>query len=243
MPKMDHEAHYMQLGRLIESMPDLGETRTREVQLWLGRAFALVEQSGDAADIVGFRSATSKLNSSQSVAHWEGRTAVPEILYRRLGVAELNAPVSAQGAFIHAGNAFDAMAAVGKVLQTATADVLIVDPYMDEKALTDFAPLAQEACHIRLLADQQTHKATLKPAAERWSVQFKTACPLEVRLAPPRSLHDRLILVDSTTAFVLTQSLNAFAARSPASIVRSDDEIARLKIGAYGDMWNAAVPL
>ena len=74
------------------------------------------------------------------------------MLRRALAVAEMRAPVSAQGAFIAAGNSFDAFAAVGKVLATATGDILIIDPYLDEKALTDFAPLAHEGVSIRLLA-------------------------------------------------------------------------------------------
>jgi hypothetical protein len=243
MSKMDSEALYVRLGRLIETMPDLENNHSQEVRVWLGRAFAVVEQTKDLVDTGSFRDACTELHAPDHTRHERAKNKIVDVLYRRLGVAELNAPVSAQGAFIPAGNAFDAMAAVGKVLQTATGDVLIVDPYLNEKALTDFAPLAPEHCRIRLLADQQNHKGTLKPAAERWSVQFKTARPLEVRLAPPRSLHDRLILLDSATAFVLTQSLNAFAGRSPASIIRSDDEIAKLKIAAYQDMWNAAAPL
>ena len=43
------------------------------------------------------------------------------------------------------------MAAIGKVLGTAKRDVLIVDPYADEKALTDFAPLAREGISVRML--------------------------------------------------------------------------------------------
>jgi hypothetical protein len=42
-----------------------------------------------------------------------------------------------RGAFIAAGHGFDAFAAVGKALGTATADVFIVDPYADAKLLTD----------------------------------------------------------------------------------------------------------
>mgnify|MGYP001290746529 CR=1 FL=1 len=59
-----------------------------------------------------------------------------------------------------------------------------------------------------------------------------------------RTLHDRLIAVDDSIVWVLTQSLNAFATRSPASIVRVDDQTAALKIAAYADVWpKAAVPL
>ena len=59
----------------------------------------------------------------------------------------------AQGAFIPAGNAFDALAALSKVLRLAATDLLIVDPYMDEKTLIDYVRLANAGVTIRLLAD------------------------------------------------------------------------------------------
>ena len=164
------------------------------------------------------------------------------MLHRALAVAEMRAPVSAQGAFIAAGNSFDAFAAVGKVLATATGDILIIDPYLDEKALTDFAPLAHEGVSIRLLADESAYKPTLLPASRRWATQYGTTRPLDVRLATARTLHDRVIVADATSVWVLTQSLNAFAARSPASIIRVEQETAALKIAAYDAIWRAATP-
>jgi hypothetical protein len=56
-------------------------------------------------------------------------------------------------------------------------------------------------------------------------------------------LHDRLIIVDGAQVWVLTQSLNAFVVRSPATIVRVDGETAALKIKAYQDIWDKAKPL
>jgi hypothetical protein len=152
-------------------------------------------------------------------------------------------PVASDGAFIDAGNVLDAFAAIGNVLANAKADVLVVDPYMDEKALTEFAHLVPRGTSIRLLADAQGHKPTLAPAAKRWVAQYGSAHPLEVRLSAARSLHDRLIVVDEKEVWVLTQSLNAFAARAPASIVKVDSETATLKIDAYKGLWQGAQPL
>jgi hypothetical protein len=97
---------------------------------------------------------------------WDRQTVANQIamyLHRALAHAELRAPLPARSAFIPAGNAFDAMVAVGKVLGGTTLDVLIVDPYMDEKALTDFAPLAPDRVAIRLLADEDSHKRLSPP--------------------------------------------------------------------------------
>jgi hypothetical protein len=111
-------------------------------------------------------------------------------LYRALAVAELAAPLSVQGAFIPARNSFDAAVAVGKVLKQAKDDVLIIDPYMDEKVLTDFAVLANETAAIRLLTDQKYHKPNLPPMVTRWRSQHTSVRSLEARLAPGGALHD-----------------------------------------------------
>jgi hypothetical protein len=164
-------------------------------------------------------------------------------LYQALALAERDAPAQNQGAFIPAGNAFDAMSAVGKVLERASNSIRIVDPYMDCKVLTDFAVLAKEGVLIQLLTDQGTHKPSFQPAVDNWKIQYCSSRPLEARLAPPRTLHDRVMFIDGSDAWTLTQSLNAFATRSPASIVRVDADTAALKIAAYDDLWNTASPV
>ena len=117
---------------------------------------------------------------------------------------------------------------------------MIVDPYLDEKALIDFAPLAVENVSVRLLGDVQDSKPTLQPAKTRFSTQYGASRPIEVRLSPHKLLHDRLIIVDEQTVWSLTQSLNAFARRSPASIIKVDPDTTPLKIAAYDGFWQAA---
>lgn len=234
---MTPEELYIAIGRTIEEQPN--PENMNEILRWLGRARALVDQISklDAAEITA---ATSVRVHGDP---WFVITTANAALYRALAVAELNAPVSTQGSFIPAGNALDAMAAVGKVLQAATKSVLLVDPYMDQKALTDYAPLAPEGVEVFLMSDAATVKPTFSPAVARFKQQFGAKRPLEARLAAPRILHDRLVIIDQATAFTVTQSFNALADRSPASIVRTDPETAVLKVDAYGSLWAAATPV
>jgi hypothetical protein len=67
--------------------------------------------------------------------------------------------------------------------------------------------------------------------------------PLEARLAPDRSLHDRLIIIDERDSWSLGQSFNALAARAPTSLIRADTETAQLKIQAHAQIWQAADPI
>jgi hypothetical protein len=223
-------------------MPDLNDhlPLPRSTYEWLGRVGALIHASGEVIDIAEFNTYASSLNTP--VMHFSSAQNLRVVIYRALAKAELNAPAAVQGMFLPAGSAFDAMAAVAKVLGEAGPDVLIVDPYLDEKVLTDFAVVAPEAVPLRLLADAEAVKPSLSPAATRWITQYGSKRPLTVKLAPARTLHDRLIDVDRTTVWVLTQSFNALATRAPASIVRVDDQTAKLKIGAYEAIWaNAAL--
>lgn len=235
---MDAETLYRQLGRIIESAPDFSGYGPLSVEhlTWLGREHALVDASDNLIAKAEFDLASKKL---QSALRHDGINSIMLTLYKVLGIAELKAPPSSRGAFIPAGNSFDAFTAITKLFQTAQRDVLIVDPYMDETALTEFGTSIVPGIQLRLLADKSTAKASLNTAAIKWRSQHESERPLAVRLASARSLHDRAVLIDGSTAWILTQSLKDFAKRSPAEIVRADDT-ATLKIAAYEDIWKSS---
>jgi hypothetical protein len=146
---IDPQSLYVQLGRLIEGMPDFhNEPRPfpADSHQWLGRAHALVSATGNGDDANSLKAAIPSLNTTVGRSH--AIQIITSILYRALAAAELSAPAAAKGSFIPAGNAFDALAAFAKILGTSTKDLLLIDPYMDEKALTDFAPLAPESVPV-----------------------------------------------------------------------------------------------
>jgi hypothetical protein len=53
-------------------------------------------------------------------------------------------------------------------------------------------------------------------------------------------LHDRLIFIDGAQVWLASQSFNALAARSPASIIEIDADTAQLKFDAYEALWSTA---
>ena len=234
---MNEAELYYAIGNLIGAQPD--HVDTHSVMRWLGKAAALADRV-DVLEAAGITSATSLLAMNGTSPTVD---KVNAMLYRMLAKAELNAPVSQQGSFIAAGNPLDAMAAIGKVLRSAATSVRIVDPYMDETTLTDFIVLANEGVKIELLADAAYVKPSLAPAVQRAIKQFGSLRPIEARLASSKTLHDRLIQVDYDTVFLVSQSLNGIAARSPASVARADGETTKLKIDAYQAFWNAASPV
>jgi hypothetical protein len=235
---MNPEDLYRRLGRLIESVPKIAGIAplTTQQMTWLGQAEALVDIAGDIGAKVEFATAKSGLGTPPS--RQAAMQALMIVLYKLLASAELASPASAQGAFIPVGNGFDSYAAIAKIMSSATTDVFIVDPYMDDTVLLDFGGALPEKVLLRLLTDEATVKPSLSPAATRWANQYQSR-PVQVRLAAPRTLHDRAIFIDHSEAWTVTQSLKDLAKRSPAEIVRAAD-IAALKIAAYDQIWMTA---
>lgn len=237
---------YHELGYLIAEMPDLAATQwqTAEAQRWLGRASAWIEQSGNLVDAAAFNAAVNSLcPNPRFPSHIAAVPRVTTILYRALGRAELQASPASRGAFIPVGEIFSAFAALSKILSEATNTVMFVDPYADANLLTNFAVLVPDGVTTRVLADAGSRKAALAPALKYWVQQYGSERPLEGRLAPDRSLHDRLIIVDERESWSLGQSFNALAARAPTSLIRADLETAQLKIQAHNLIWQTSAPI
>jgi hypothetical protein len=233
------EAIYLRLGSLIADAPDLKADPTPDTRRWVARVFTLIEAGKlvDGMSIISFRSSSQGL---EGVLREVNADTILAIAHQALAKAELHAPAGLQGAFIAAGHGLDAFAAVGKALDTATADVFIIDKYADAKVVTNYAVLAPDNVSVRVLAGPM-YSHSLKPAAEHWRQQMKQ--PLEVRLGPPASLHDRAILIDGRTAFGLGQSFKDLATKAHTTLVRMPPEVGSEKIEAYELMWLSATPL
>lgn len=241
---MDGEEIYRLTGELYFSFPlfDGGPLEDEDYR-WLGRLHAVLSEKFMGVEIVELDRLTKLLRIHDAQTRDASTEGVKKILFRALAGAELKAPIAVRGAFIPAGNAFDALSSLGKIMHQASRELLIVDRYMSERGLTDYGVLASEGVMLKLLADLKGVKPSLEPAVKAWTKQHGNVRPLEVRLTAAGTLHDRLIIVDDSTVWLLTQSLNAFARRSPATIQRSDPDTAALKVQAYSQIWQGSTPL
>jgi hypothetical protein len=127
-------------------MPDLKKAgpMSRETHRWLGRAYALVGEAEGVGAQINFQ---HHLNNFEQY-RYHSVEGIIGLLYRALATVEIEVPALA-GTFIPAGNTFDAMAAATRIFGLATAELLIVDPYLDEKILTEFALFAPAGITLR----------------------------------------------------------------------------------------------
>lgn len=222
---------YSELGGLISSTPDISKTPLPvEALVWFGRVFALLIEMGQAVQAVDFKSAfeqrTGTTLSSPEMQMEKMKTA----LYIALGAAERFAPSGAIGQFIPVSSPHDALLAISPVLGGAISDLLIVDPYMSQALINNFALSAGEGVKLRLLSGDKKTSADLLPALRAWRQQ-RPERPIEVRAASQRLLHDRLIIPDGQ-AWWLSQSFNTLAKRSPAALQKFKIKSGDLKLSS-----------
>lgn len=102
--------------------------------------------------------------------------------------------------------------------------------------------MAPPQVKLQLLGGNKGVDGTLAPAVAAWRLQFKDERIVEARVANKGILHDRL-LIDDRHAWVLSQSIKDFAAKSPGSILRADAELTALKREAFLSIWEQSRPL
>lgn len=240
----DWQSIYMQLGALASDIPaNLNSTEpiTNETLKWIGKTYALIKQIDNQIDPIQFSSASDNLTGS--LREMNSRQII-SIIFRNLAIAESNSPATSSGAFIPVGHEFDTYIAIGKIFTEAKENILIVDPYLDEKILTNFAPSAKETIEIKLLfSNINDSKTRIKAAFDAWKKQYGDSRPIDAKIAPQKSLHDRMIIIDNNSVWSLTQSFSAFASRSPATIMKIDGDVANMKISAFMDIWKSSTPI
>lgn len=180
------ETFYHQLGQIISEEPTIprgAERGSSEILRWFGRAEILIAEVSGIADHLKFNGLRSTILTATATDAESQMRHIRGLLYAALAKAEMNAPTAARGAFIPAGNSFDALTAVAGVLRECRGSVLVVDPYMDAVALTDFFPMVTEGLPLRLLASNKQKNAGLPEAVERWKTQYAHGRPVELRLS------------------------------------------------------------
>lgn len=235
MSKSNGQAFYL-LTRQLETFPSITYEISPDANAikWLGVTQALIEEYGTIQDRSQWSIAVNALNT---YTHSSSINKMQIILYRCIATVELHSPDLVRGTFIPAGGQFDAFASVSKIFDTAESSILIVDPWLTSTILTDYICTINKNMSIQLLTAVSTTTDELVPAVQRWNSQAKSPS-VEMRRTPKSAVHDRLILVDTQDAWIVTQSFKDLARSLPASLVKADPVSAGLKHEHYRALWD-----
>lgn len=226
------------LRSLIDRAPDLQtcDLNDPQVQRWLGQAYAAVEESGDLVEAIQFRTRSDSLDG---VLRNQNAATIRGMLQRLLARLESKMPPALGAAFIGKGDLWLAFTRISDIFGQAASDLFVVDPYLSDSILREYAERLADGVTLRLLTTKNKHTTLLTVAAEKWRATHQNR-PLEVRIAAYATIHDRIIAVDKREVWVVTQSLKDLATNAPATVTRFDEDLTPRKLDAYELIWTQA---
>ncbi len=193
-----------------------------EQQGWLRKTLATFEATCYILTVEGY----SRVTEPEQTVAQEPKPHEPsdQPLTR---IAEREQTVIGQGEVF---NYFDELR---KLIETATRDLLFVDPYLDAEFVSRYLSHVKPGVSIRLLTRERLSK--LLPAVELFVQQ--SAAAVEVRSAP--GFHDRHVFVDQNACYHSGASFKDGARNAPTTLTPITDVfLAVLQI--HKDMWDQA---
>lgn len=131
------------------------------------------------------------------------------------------------------GRQFDYFDEIRKIIESASSDILIVDPYLGAEFIAKYLPHVRPGVLVRLLV--QNKVAQVRSAAEAYIEQYSTN--IEVRKSA--DLHDRYIFVDGQACYQSGATFKDGAAKSPTTLTQIVDAFSAV-LATYETAWQGA---
>ncbi|MBW7933851.1 MAG: hypothetical protein H3C62_09625 [Gemmatimonadaceae bacterium] len=232
---MEKKVILAELKALLASAPDFNlysETSVTHIT-WLAKAHALVAKEDPGAAIT-LRTATDfmpiHIGRPTNVAQ------VFSVIHRTVAALEIDVGENGGGAF-GPGAVYDFLRALRDILQAASSEVFIVDPYLNAEVFDTY--VSGVAAHAKVRLFLQDRDPSFKPALAKYVAQY----PNRVDARESKKLHDRVVFVDRSSCWLLGQSIKDAARRGPTYIAPISADIVPLKLADYEALWSVATPL
>lgn len=206
---------------------------------WLGKAQGVIERWDRVHGVTAKAAEENIFNPAEYVpTATKGLRTLTVFLHQAEQTLRLETggPVSMA---IEQGRVFEYFEGLRKILQLATVDVLIVDPYLDADFISSYAPFIKTAVTLRLLSgDKKRYLATLLPAVKALAAQDNRH--IEVRSS--QDLHDRYVFIDGGKCYFSGASIKDGAKNAPTIISQIVDAFPTMR-KTFEGLWASAIPV
>jgi hypothetical protein len=229
---MEKPVMLAELKAMANSVPDFSTYKptSRPHLEWLGRTHALVAM-WDGFEAISFRLAADSL--AGSFFHDQSVSKILGILHRAIADLEIKVPELPAQAY-GPGAVYDFLKNLRELLGSATAELFIVDPYLDDQVFDGYLSTVPNQLRVRLLVD--LYASSVKAGLEKFVAQSK----MNVEVRTSKGIHDRVVFVDGRSCWVLGQSIKDAAKSKPTYIAPIALDAMQLKLADYETIWAAA---
>lgn len=220
---------------MANDTPDfhLFSSASRQHFEWLGKTHALLTRWNDA-EANTFRQISGFLGTQ--ITREGNVVQLIGILHRALADLRLNTPSKADQAF-GPGAVYDFFKALKDLLSTATQSVMVVDPYLDDQVFDTYISGILSSVGVKLLTKKTGDH--FKPALERYQSQHSQF----IQARKTKAIHDRAVMIDGRSCWVLGQSIKDAAKFMPTYIAPLSVDTAGDKIRIYQGIWDESEPV
>jgi hypothetical protein len=229
-PTMNSAVLLAELQLMANNVPDfrLFSITSRRRFEWLGKTHALLQRwKQDEADM--FKLTSGFLGTE--ITREGNLVQLVGILHRALADLQLKTSSKPDQVF-GPGAVYDFFKALKDVLSTATQTVMVVDPYLDDQVFDTYISGIAASVDVKLLTTKTGD--LFKPALDRYQLQH----PQSVKARKTKAIHDRVVMIDGRSCWVLGQSINNAAKSKPTYIAPLSVDTAGDKIRIYQGIWD-----
>ena len=229
---MKPEQLFAAFDLIIRSMPDRTKIKHElpANEEWFGQAAAAVNLADPMRGAM-FKSDVKRL-FTMSADHGAAFSSILITLqqlraeYRMLSAGPLTLA-------FEAGKPFDYFDEVRKIIETATSDMLVVDPYLGADFVARYLPFVKEGVSIRLLIESKITEVT--EAVALYAKQHGAS----IELRKSKGLHDRFIFIDKRECYHSGASFKDGALFSATVLSQITDAFSSV-LSTYEDSWSSA---
>ena len=234
-PAMNSAVLLAELQLMANATPDfhLFSSASRQHFEWLGKTHALLTRWNDA-EANTFRQISGFLGTQ--VTRESNVVQLIGILHRALADLQLNTPSKPDQVF-GPGAVYDFFKALKDVLSTAEISVMVVDPYLDDQVFDTYISGIGPSINAKLLTTKTGDQ--FKPALDRYQAQHSQI----IQVRKTKAIHDRVVMIDGRSCWVLGQSINNAAKSKPTYIAPLSLDTAGEKIRIYRGIWDESEPV
>lgn len=226
------------LRELLENAPSFGDKAVFEVatpqRQWLAQAGALLSRL-DLSKKVEFKAAFNTLALYWKPAINQIMGQVADAIEEIKLELELDGRTDLGNAYAP-GDIYKFFADLKALINNAKTEVVIIDPYFNGEAFDAYLSTASNGVRIRILADKYS-KDIYKYIAKH-KEQYKTT----IELRSSEELHDRLIVIDNSSTWIMGGSIKD-AGKKATYLIPLSSQIADAKKTIYEQIWNRAEQL
>jgi hypothetical protein len=224
-----------ELQLMANEVPDfnLFSSSSRHHFEWLGKTHALLkrwraDEAGMFKVAAGFLG--TELTREGNVVQLLG------ILHRALADLQLDTPSKPDQVF-GPGAVYDFFKALKDVFSSASKTVMVVDPYLDDQVFDTYMLGINSSIDVKLLTTKTGGQ--FKPALDRYQAQHSQM----IQVRQTKAIHDRVVMIDGRSCWVLGQSINNAAKSKPTYIAPLSLDTAGEKIRTYRGIWDESEPV